>query len=159
MPTPMTARSEVASASTCASPRMSASAGTNRMPPPTPRSPPVKPPARPRAAAPMTSCASISEDQQPRRDDEQDGEGDGHRAFGDALLERCAGHAADQRGAADDQCLERMDVAVQGLEDGARRGDENDRHERRAGRLALAVAEPEDQQRHDYGPAADAEKT
>ena len=34
----------------------------------------------------------------------------------------------------------------------------DDRGRRRAGRLALAVAEPEDQQRHDDHPAADAEQ-
>ena len=52
-----------------------------------------------------------------------------------------------------------MDVAVDAaLGERAEQADEDDRGEAGAGREALAVAEPEDQQGHDHGAAADPEE-
>ena len=46
-----------------------------------------------------------------------------------------------------------LDVAVDPLADGGEGGDDDDRREAGPGRLALAVAEPEDQERHDHAAA------
>ncbi len=51
-----------------------------------------------------------------------------------------------------------MDVAVGRLRGRRRRGHDDDRGQRRAGRLPLAEAEPEDEQRHDHRPAPDPEQ-
>ena len=58
----------------------------------------------------------------------------------------------------DREALDHVDVAVGALADRGERGDDHDRGEARAGRLALAVAEPEDQERDDDRAAADAEE-
>ena len=59
----------------------------------------------------------------------------------------------------DQQGVEHVDVAVQALCSGREGGDEDDRRERGPGGRALVVAEPEHQQGHDDGAAANAEKS
>ena len=133
------------------------SAGTKRTPPPTPTRPPARPPATAirtaiehvaahrtinSIATPTSSAAKSRETARwgmrcwiavpittpsDRRDREQQAGGD-------------------------------VDVAVEAaLGDRAEQADQDDRAEAGAGRQPLPVAEPEDQQRHDHGAAADAE--
>ncbi len=61
-------------------------------------------------------------------------------------------------GSADQQRLERVDVAVGGVHPAAERGDHGDGRQRGARGLALPVAEPQDQQGHDDRAAPDAEQ-
>ena len=69
-----------------------------------------------------------------------------------------AGDDPRQGGDSDEGRIAGVDVPVDGLVDRAVGADEHDRGEARAGRLALAVGEPEDQQRDDDGASADAEQ-
>ena len=71
-----------------------------------------------------------------------------HGALGNSLLQGGAGHHSHRRRSADEEALRHVDVAVGAVADRAQPGDHDDRRERRARGLALAVAEPEDQERH-----------
>src|SRR5215211_5134918 len=151
--------SEVDSPSTWLRPMKTVRAGTKRMPPPTPTRPPVIPPARQisTAASSLTrspSRASSREDQLHRDPDQEQGEEVGDGALGNPLLDRGAEDDADGGGNREQQCGRDVDVAVEAaLGEGAEQADDHDRGEAGAGREALAVAEPEDQQRHDDRPA------
>src|SRR5690349_3276573 len=139
-------------------------AGTKRTPPPTPTRPPVIPPARQiRTAAssftPVSSSRPSRQDQLHRDRDQEQGEEIGDSALGDPLLDRGAEDDADGGGDREQQAGGDVDVAVDAaLGESAEEADDHDRGEAGAGGEALAVAEPEDQQRHDHGAAADSEE-
>ena len=57
------------------------------------------------------------------------------------------------------QALHEVDVPVGRLGDRGQAGDDHDGRQRGAGGLALLVTEPEHEQRHHHGPAADAEQS
>src|SRR3954453_23015676 len=160
--------SEVDSPSTWLRPTKTVSAGTKRTPPPTPTRPPVIPPARQisTAASSLTSVAGRQPSRQPSRQnqlhrdrDQQQGEEVGDGALGDALLDRGAEDDAERGGDRERQCRGDVDVAVEAaLGEGAEKADDDDRGEAGAGGEALAVGEPEDQQRHDDRPSPDPEE-
>src|SRR3954465_4150452 len=150
--------SEVASPSTWFRPMKTVRAGTKRMPPPTPTRPPVIPPARQIATAASSltgvrSWGSSRADQLDRDRDQQQGEEVGDGALGDPLLDRGPEDDADGGGNREQEGGGDVDVAVEAaLGEGAEQADDYDRGEAGAGGEALAVAEPEDQQRHDDRP-------
>src|SRR3954451_8184156 len=90
--------------------------------------------------------------------DEQRGEQQRDDPLGQALLEGGAHHDTPDGGQPDEQSVVDVDVAVEALEGGRRRGDDRDRGERGARRLALLVGEPQDQQRDDHDAPADPEQ-
>src|SRR3954451_423874 len=157
--------SEVDSPSTWLRPMKTVSAGTKRTPPPTPTRPPVIPPARQISAAARSFTGTSSptcvsrEDQLHGDRHQQQGEEVGDGALGDALLDRGAEDDPDHRRQCQQEAGEEVDVAVEAaLGEGAEKADDDDRGEAGAGGEALAVGEPEDQERHDDGPAADPEE-
>ena len=97
--------------------------------------------AAPRRRTPSADQELDRDDDQQRREQQRD------RALGEPLLERRAGdHAADRRDA-DQHALEQVDVAVQALRRSPQARRSRRSRQARPGRLALAVGEPEDQQR------------
>src|ERR1700744_1165763 len=156
--------SEVASPSPWPRPMKTVSAGTKRMPPPTPTRPPARPPARQTRTA-RTSFNGLRprswslEDQVHRHRDQQQGEQVGDRLLRDPLLDRGAADYADDRRDRQQQSRQHVDVAVDAaLGDRPETADDDDRGEAGAGGEALAVAEPEDQQGDDDRAAADPEE-
>src|SRR5829696_1968781 len=155
--------SEVDSPSTWLRPRKIVSAGTKRMPPPTPIRPPARPPTAASRIAISKSMVSLrrrSRKHQLDRDrDQEQGEEQGDGTFRDPLLERGAeqdppgGRERKQKTGAD------VDVAVDAaLREHAEHADDDYRGEAGTGCEALAEAEPEDQQGNDDRAAADAEE-
>src|ERR1700754_1746277 len=162
--------SEVASPSTWPRPMKTVSAGTKRMPPPTPTRPPARPPAM------QTSTARTSfigappaprrvgsrrsfQDQVDGHRDQQHGEEVGDGALRDPLLDRRAEDDAEHRRDRQQQPRHHVDVAVDAaLGERPEGADDDERGGAGAGREALAEAEPEDQERHDHGAAADPEE-
>src|SRR4029077_10792464 len=70
---------------------------------------------------------------------------------------RAEQHAA-HGGGSHEQAVEHAHVPVGALHRGGEPGDDHDRPERGPPPLALAIAQPEHEQRHDHGPAADPEQ-
>src|SRR4051794_2528315 len=134
--------------------------GTKRTPRPTPTRPPVIPPARQISTAASSLTVASSRQNQLHRDrDQEQGEEVGDGALGDPLLDRGAGDDAERCGNREQQRGADVDVAVEAaLGERPEEADDHDRGEAGAGGEALAVAEPEDQQRHDDRPAADPEE-
>ncbi len=134
------------------------SAGTKRTPPPTPTRPPASPPpaeAAIRMASELVheriSSTAIATSSRPRR-------GRRRRAGRSAAGSRCRAPRRPRRDRQQQAGVD-VDVAVDpALGERAEQPDEDDRGEAGAGREPLAVAEPEDQQRHDHRPAADPEE-
>ena len=147
---------EVDSPSTWVRPRKIVSAGTKSTPPPTPTRPPASPPAiaiRMAASSFTSTISSIAT--ATRRSGEEQGDG----ALGDALLDRGAHHHPDDGGDREQEAGEDVHVAVDAtLRDRSQQADQDDRRQAGAGGEPLAVAEPEDQQGHDHGAAADPEE-
>ena len=112
--------------------------GTNRMPPPTPTRPPTAPARKPEQdggelAQPISSSIATATSSAANMQR--------HGPAGEALLERGAGDHARHRGHADQQPLADVDVAVQRPGRPPRTAPiSDDRGQRRAGRLVLAVA-------------------
>src|SRR3954452_775157 len=135
-------------------------AGTKRMPPPTPTRPPVIPPARQisTAASSLTGVRSRGPSRQNQLDrdrDQQQGEEVGDGALGDPLLDRGPEDDAGGGGDREQQRGPDVDVAVEAaLGERPEQADDHDRGKAGAGGKALAVAEPEDQQRDDDRPDA-----
>src|ERR1700754_1022774 len=156
--------SEVASASTWPRPMKTVSAGTNRMPPPTPTRPPARPPATQTRAARISFIGArvlsgSFQDQVDGHRDQQHGEEVGDGALRDPLLDRRAEDDAEHRRDRQQQAGDHVAVAVDAaLGERAEGADDDDRGEAGAGGEALAEAEPEDQERHDDGAAADPEE-
>ena len=156
-PTATIASSEVASASSWVSSRKIARAGTNRIPPPTPSRPPTTPPAKPRRPRGHVLHQPIRRSDRDARPAAARRAGD--RALGRPLLQRGAGHHAGQRRDADERRLRRGRRCRRAPgRSAASAAMIDDRGQAGPGRLALAVAEPEDQERDDHGAAADPEQ-
>ena len=138
-PTGTIASSEVASARICGSSRKIASAGTKRIPPPTPSRPPTAPPANPSSAAPHV---------RPSADEQLDRDTTSSAAKSEEIARsgiRCwsagAGDARRRsRGSRSARPSSEVDVAVQALAGGREGADDDDREQAGAGRLALAVS-------------------
>src|SRR3954451_2323306 len=119
----MIASSDVASASTCVRSRKSTSAGTNRIPPPTPSMPATTPAAKPTAMAPAVISGHQERD---RDDDDERGEQQRDPARVDTLLQRRTGQDAADRREADEQPVAHVQVAVGALGQHRGGGDDDD---------------------------------
>src|SRR5207237_10583658 len=137
------------------------SAGTKRTPPPTPTRPPVSPPQRQinAAASSLIALSRSREDQLHGDRDQQRREEIGDGALGNSLLDRRPEQNPENRRDREQEGRAEVDVAVDtALGERSEEADEDDRGKAGAGRQPLAVGEPEDQQRHDDGPASDPEE-